>query len=408
MHRIRNLITSQKTYILLLSSLLIAILLQYGYSTGILIALLVVTLISLKYHKPEFHYAYLIPFGLYGVMVLSLCWSIDVKDSIRGLERQIGLVLIPLVFIFMPTITKETKNSVLYYFSLGMAAFTVFFILSALGLYLETGDTSVFTYHALVSSLDLNAIYVSVLTSLCLLFLLFKSKKTAITVLAIGLLSVFLLLLASKTVIVTTFFCMVLGLFHTFKKKTIVVSLLVFVGLITMLIIFPNPVKKRFNREIEASNTKEVLTCEKFGKVYDWTGTTIRLFQARIFYEMLDEDNAFITGYGINTSQEKIIEKQKEYDLWLGYYTYNFHNQYIQAFSEIGIIGFLFIVLFLVMLARQYTVNKDILFLSLFLIMLAVFVTESYLWRQRGLYHFLLLYCLFFKTEKREHRLNKK
>ena len=101
------------------------------------------------------------------------------------------------------------------------------------------------------------------------------------------------------------------------------------------MIVFSNPIKKRFNREIEASNIEEVLTFEKFNKVYDWTGTTIRLFQARIFYEMAEEDEVFLNGYGINTSQDKIVEKQKEYNLWQGYYTYNFHNQYIHALSEL-------------------------------------------------------------------------
>ncbi|MAM27675.1 MAG: hypothetical protein CMC13_01530 [Flavobacteriaceae bacterium] len=401
MNRISKLVTSQRTYIVLLCSFLIAIPLQYGYSTGILIALLLLSLFSLKYHKPEWKRAYLIPFGLYGLMILSLFWSIDLKDSIRGLERQLGLVIIPLVFIFMPTITIKTKNSILYYFSLGMSVFALFFILSASMTFFKTDDSSVFFYHALVSPLDLNAIYVSVLTSLCLLFLVFKSRKTIIVALAIGLLSLFLLLLASKTIIVVTFVCLILGLFHTFKKRTVAVSLLIFISLITILIVFSNPIKKRFNREIEASNIEEVLTFEKFNKVYDWTGTTIRLFQARIFYEMAEEDEVFLNGYGINTSQDKIVEKQKEYNLWQGYYTYNFHNQYIQAWSELGIIGFVFIVLFLVLFFKQYLVNRDVMFLSLFLIMLAVFVTESYLWRQRGLYHFLLLFCLFFKTEEK-------
>ncbi|MGB5668060.1 MAG: O-antigen ligase family protein, partial [Maribacter sp.] len=132
--------------------------------------------------------------------------------------------------------------------------------------------------------------------------------------------------------------------------------------------------------------------------VYDWTGTTLRLFQARIFTEMVREDNIFFTGYGINNSQSKIVAKQKEYNLWQGYYTYNFHNQYLQALAELGVFGLLFLFLLLGALLRQYIAGKDILFLSLFFIMFVVFITESYLWRQRGLYHFLVLYCLLFKS----------
>lgn len=406
MPKIANIVTSQKTFVFLICSLLLAIPLQYGYSTGILIALVAVSFLSLKYHKPQWNSAYLIPFGLYGLMVLSLAWSINIDESIRGLERQLGLLVIPLAFICMPSITQNSKKAIFYYFSLGMSAYALFFMVVAAVNFVETNDSSVFFYHALVSILDLNAIYVSVLCSLCIIFLLFKVKKTLLSVLALLILSVFLFLLASKTVVVATFLVSVFGLFKTFKRKTVIGSVLVLIVVLIALVLFPNPVKKRFTREIKASNIEEVFSKEKFNKVYDWTGTTIRLFQGRIFYEMLDRDDAFLTGYGINTSQSKIIEKQKEYNLWQGYYTYNFHNQYLQAFAELGVFGLLFVGLLLIVLFKQYLSNNDIFFIALFFIMLAVFITESYLWRQRGLYHFILLYCLLFKTEEEKSFIN--
>src|SRR5699024_9794916 len=100
------------------------------------------------------------------------------------------------------------------------------------------------------------------------------------------------------------------------------------------------PVGNRFANEFDADIT-EVFTSEKFSKIYPWTGTTIRLFQARIFFEMLEEDHFFLTGYGINASQQKIIEKQKHYNLYHGYFKYNFHNQYLQTFAELGSMGLL-------------------------------------------------------------------
>jgi hypothetical protein len=157
-------------------------------------------------------------------------------------------------------------------------------------------------------------------------------------------------------------------------------------------------VRDRFEREVSVSNVKEVMECERFNKVYDWTGTTIRLFQARIFKEMMDEHDAYLTGFGINNSKEKIIEKQKHYNLWQGYYEYNFHNQYIQAFAELGIFGLLFVILLLGALLKEYIRTRDILVLSFFLIATVIFLTETYIWRQRGLYHFLILYCLLINS----------
>ena len=141
-----------------------------------------------------------------------------------------------------------------------------------------------------------------------------------------------------------------------------------------------------------------MLTCEKFNRVYPWTGTTIRLFQARIFYEMADESDTFLTGFGINASQEKIVEKQNHYNLYWGYNVYNFHNQYIQAFSELGVLGFIGILLLLFFILKGYLNTKELFLLFFLIIMASVFVTESYIWRQRGMLHFLVLFGMMAKV----------
>ncbi|RLD30828.1 MAG: hypothetical protein DRI70_00030 [Bacteroidetes bacterium] len=398
MSKIDNILRSQYTYVVLITGLLVMLPLLHGFSTGALIVLLAVTLASVRYHKVEFKREFVFPILFYLLMVVSLLWSDNIKASSRGLERQLALLLIPLAFAFMPSITKKTRNIILYYFSLGMSLFAFFFMGRSLAAYITEQDQGVFFYHSLVAPLGLNAIYISVFVSLCILFMLFNQKRSLITILVIGVLSIFLLLLSSKIIIVATSILGVFGAIRNFKRSTVFKLILVILGGMMLLLFTSNPIKQRFEREISVSNVKEVLESERFNKVYDWTGTTIRLFQARIFSEMLREDGIFLTGYGISNSEDKIIKKQKEYNLWQGYYTYNFHNQYIQAFAELGIFGLLFLFLMLGVILRQYIRDKDILFLSLFFIMFVIFITESYIWRQRGLYHFLILYCLYFKT----------
>jgi len=398
MPTLNNILTSQKTYIVLIAALLVSLPLPYGFSTGVLITLLAVSLGSLPFHKFTFNKVLIVPILFYFLMVASLLWTDNTKVSTRGLERQLALVLIPLAFIFMPSISEKTRDTIMYWFSIGMALFAIFFVGAATFQYSQSHNLGIFFYHQLVAPFDLNAIYISVFVSLCILFLLFKKKKRRIVLLILGILSVFLLLLSSKIIIAATAGLGVFGVVRTFKRRTLLKLAPVFMVGLGLLLFTSNPVKQRFVREVETSNIKEVLTCERFNKVYDWTGTTIRLFQARIFSEMLVEDDILFTGYGINNSKEKIIAKQKQYNLWQGYYDYNFHNQYLQAFAELGIFGVLFLFLMLGIILRQYLLGKDLLFFSLFFILFLVFITESYLWRQRGLYHFLVLYCLFFKV----------
>ena len=398
MSRISNILTSQNTYAVIITALLVVLPLAYGFSTGLLIALAAVSLVSLKYHRLQFDKALLIPMLFYVLMAVSLAWTSDMKNSLRGLERQLAMILIPLAFIAMPAVSIKTRNQILYWFSLSLAFLAIFLVIWA-GVIYESGHSEVFFYHALVAPLDLNAIYVSVFVSLSILFLLFKQKRSMWSLLALAILSIFLLLLSSKIIIVATAILGFFGILSTFKRTTILKVIPVLLIGLGLLVFISNPIKSRFQREIAASNISEVLEANRFNKVYDWTGTTIRLFQARIFSEMLDEDPIFWTGYGINNSKEKIIEKQKHYNLWQGYYSYNFHNQYIQAFAELGIFGLLCLFLLLGIILKRYLDTKDNLFLFLFFIMLVVFITESYLWRQRGLYHFLVLFCLFFKAE---------
>jgi len=372
-----------------------------------LIVLLAASLGSVRYHKIKFPKAYFIPVLLFGLMAMSLFWTNDVKNSMRGLERQLALVLIPLAFALMPSITLKSRNRILYLFAVAVSIMALFLLALAAVHFFQFRNFSRFFYHALVAPMDLNAIYVSVMVSLSGLFLLFTQRKTLFTLLLLLVHALFLVLLSSKIIIVTTTLIAVYGIIRSFSRKKIVVLLSILAVGILLLFTTSNPVRDRFEREISVSNVKEVMECGRFNKVYDWTGTTIRLFQARIFKEMMDEEDAYLTGFGINNTKEKIIEKQKHYNLWQGYYEYNFHNQYIQTFAELGIFGLLLIFVLLGTLLREYIRTRDMLVLSFFLIATVIFLTETYIWRQRGLYHFLILFCLFIasnnpvKSEKR-------
>src|SRR5690606_33124044 len=90
---------------------------------------------------------------------------------------------------------------------------------------------------------------------------------------------------------------------------------------------------------------KQAWTNESFNPNDYFPGTAFRVYQFRIFTEMMDEDAIFWSGYGLNASYPKIEQKTIQYNLFLGnqdqpgYQTKNFHNQYIQNFAELGIFG---------------------------------------------------------------------
>ncbi|MBX2828734.1 MAG: O-antigen ligase family protein [Flavobacteriaceae bacterium] len=399
MQRIKELLLAEDTHGYLLAALLISLPLPYAFSSITTIVLVGIAFFSFLIHKKiTWKKAYWVPVGLFLLMVCSLLWSENVDKSIRGLERQLPFLIIPLAFLFMPALSKEIWKKILYRFAVAMAVFALFFMAVAGIKYMGDGNREGLFYHGLVSVFNLNAIYISCMTALSLLYMAFYSKRSWFNIVVAAILFVFLLLLSSKNMVIVTLFCGFIGLWISkrffSKKRVIIVSGVALVALVAFLF---SPLKQRMEEEL-TSNVKEVMTWEKFNRVYPWTGTTIRLFQARIFYEMANENDTFLSGFGINASQEKIVEKQNHYNLYWGYNVYNFHNQYIQAFAELGILGFLGILLLLFMILKGYLNTKELFLLFFFIIMASVFVTESYIWRQRGMLHFLVLFGLMVKV----------
>ncbi len=393
MKKLIDIVCAEKTYGFLIGGLLISIPLPYAFSSIALIVLIAAAFTSSFFHKKTFRRSYWLPVALFGIMLLSLIWTYDVGKSLRGIERQLPFLLLPMAFWLMPKLSTKTFHKSLYLFSVGMAVLAVLSLVFSGVLFLSGRPKGVFFYHSLVQHFDLNAIYISVMTSLSLLYLLFYEKRSKWNVLLILLLAGFLLLLSSKNLIIITVLAALVGYAITRKIRLKRVLFLGAIGAVLITLFFYSPLKRRWDVEF-STNAVEALTCEGFNNIYPWTGTSFRIFQARVFYELFEEYPVFFTGFGINAAQDLIAEKQNEYFVYCGFNTYNFHNQYVQTFAELGVFGFLFLVLMLAALFRSYWLNKELMPLFLFLVMASVFLTETYIWRQRGMIHFLTVYCL--------------
>jgi len=350
----------------------------------------------LVHKKPQISRGYWVPIALYLLMVVSCLWSYDVSKSLRGLERQLPFLILPLSFIFMPTLTRDSFKKILYLFAYFLSVLALYFFVNSAFLYFDGHSLGVFKYHYLVLPLELNAIYISVMVSISLLFILFYGKRNFRDITVGIILSVFLFLLSSKNVTLVTLMVFTIGApivlkFSFIKKLTVWLGA---IAVATFLVL--GPFSHRWQDELN-TDISEVFQKNEFGQVYLWTGTTLRLFQLRIFYEMIEEDSKFLTGYGVNAAQSTIIEKQQPYNVYCGFNEYNLHNQYAQTFVELGVFGFLLIMVLLGYFLHHFLKTKELMGLTIFFIMAAIFITETYIWRQRGLIHFLILFLLLFK-----------
>lgn len=357
---------------------------------------------------------------LYVLMLFSLTWTIDTKLTTSALLKGLSFFLIPFCFFLNPPLSEEGKNKIIKYYSYAFFGYAVFYLLKATIRFFITKDSSVFFYHELVT-FDVNAIHVSVYISIAFFWFLLKKTKTTLDKLALLVLFVLLFLLSSKNIIVLFF--LLLGLSLIFILKIRASQLYIVFGLATVLgLAFSGKIKDRFLIEIESNqdsgkvnqeisnssglvynvSIKEAWTKDQFQPNDYFPGTALRVYQARIFTEIIQEENRIFTGYGLNATDEKIKQKRIENNLYHEYDNFNFHNQYIQIFAELGIVGFIVLVLILFINLKNAIKTKHFVHFSFAILMISLFLTESFLSRQRGILFFILLYCLFnSKTEKR-------
>ncbi len=116
----------------------------------------------------------------------------------------------------------------------------------------------------------------------------------------------------------------------------------------------------------------------------------------------MEEDGRWFTGYGANATDSKIQQKRIEHHLYEGYDVFNFHNQYIQFFAEIGIFGFIICILMVLVNLKNAIIRKDFVHFSFAILIISLFLTESLLARQRGVLFFTLLYCCFNSFAQKE------
>jgi len=363
---------------------------------------------------------------LYFIMLISFFWSIERESTIKAFSKELSLLIIPLSIFSSKEFLIKNKKKVLKYYSYSILLLSILFLVRAFFNFIINGNLKVFLYHDLVSK-DLNAIHVSVFVSIAFFYFFIKDLKKTIDYFLIIYLFVFLLLLSSKIIVFTTILLILIYFFFysrsankmRLRNLTFIIAIILgslYFGKIKEKILFEFKIKADSNIGHTVINKKEVGSNiismkeawynEKFNQTDYFSGTSFRVYQARLLFDFLKEDRIFWTGFGLNASYDKIEEKGIKYNVFLGnhsvegYQKKNFHNQYVQNFAELGVIGFLILLMILFINIKNALKTKDFIHIAFAVLMISLFLTESFLWRQRGVLFFTILYCLFNSTKK--------
>ena len=414
--KIRDLIKDPKVFIYLLAAILISLPLKFAFGSIACLLFLAVSFSSLYKLKFAYNKALVFPMALYVMMVISLLWTQDTESTLAGLKKEILIFIIPLTFLFIPALSKEKVYKIFRIYSFSMVFYAIYYFINAIVRYATTGNQQVFFYHELVTS-DLSAIYVSAFASFALFYFISIKNKSRTERLATIILVILLCLLSSKTIIFIDFLlfvCYYIFFSETHKGIKEITIFVVSVFLVFSLV-FVKESRERLLTEYETAfvdNTVNKKNTTENVKVYNvslkqaWNndqfqennffpGTALRIFQTRIFIEMLRERNIVFTGFGFEASQPHIREKAKQHHLPAEYGEYNFHNQYVQTFAELGLFGFIVLLSMLYVNIKNAWDNKSFLHIVFSITMIVLFLSESFLCRQRGVVFFITIYCLF-------------
>ena len=414
-----------KDSFILLSIVLSTLPLQNIFVSLATILFLVFSILNIKNKQKNFSKELFIPVFLFFVMALSLLWSVDFKSSLSGLQKSLSFLVFPLCFFILPKITKESLNKIFIIFSFSMTLYALFYLGNAFIGFLQTNDSSLFFYNNLVP-IDPGAVYMSVFASFALFYFIQINHKKVFDKIALPILTIFLFLLSSKSIITVDFIIIICyyAFFAEIPSSTKTLTIFMVSVFLFFSIFFVKEVKERFMIEyetafvdntlensLEKANVKvhnvsisEALNDTKFNKTDFFPGTALRIYQIRIFKEIMSENNKFLTGFGLEASQEQIRKKAIENNLHQDYGEYNFHNQYIQTFAELGILGLIVLVWMLFVNIINALRNKDFLHIAFAITMIMLFLSESFFCRQRGIVFFIVLFCLFNATTTKTNK----
>lgn len=435
-----NLLNESKTNIsfLPLVLLMVSIPLKLGINNVFLVVFVVSILMNKSKSKFSFSLILMLPILLFLWMGLSYFWSIDPSRTITAIPKEITLLIIPLSFSFI-LISKSQKQTSIRIYSFAMVFFVVYYLVRAIIRYAITQDSRVFFYHGeneddygLVPKL-LNAIHFSVFVAIAFFYFFTQEVKTKLNIGLSLLLFGFIVLLSSKNIFLVLIILIAIYLLFYSKiaNKMRLRNLILFFVVVGLVFSF-GKIQERFYLEFQSNTGKSIShnvvsglnegvnnlsiydawNKEKFTTNDFFPGTAFRVYQARLFFEFLEEEPIFWKGFGLNASFKKLEEKGEKYNVYKGtgnddgYQNKNFHNQYIQNFAELGVLGLLFLLAMLFLLLKKAIHNKDFIHFTFSILMISVFLTESFMWRQRGVVFFIIFYCLFMAENHKKEKLN--
>jgi len=340
------------------------------------------------------------------INLAGIIYSFDKKEAFKDIERQLSIVLFPVIFSLNGLDWQQYKTRILKLFGLTCVLTILYLYADAIHIILynklplQSLFSLAFINHNFAEPVGLHATYFSMyvaLSAAVFLHLFLKEKKNTyrfIYAVAISILLAGLLQLASRSVLIATIILIIPG-FLLFmptgmqRFRFIVVSVLVL--LIAILGITKiDSFKKRYVSELKNDLTQASINNEILEpRIIRWR-YTVQLIR-----------HSPVIGYGSGSEKMLLKEKYFENKLYNSYINeLNAHNQYLSILLKTGMVGLLIFLLTLFYGFVSAWHNRDIVFAAFMIIISIVSFSENLLDVNKGIFFYAFFFSFFVASGK--------
>lgn len=316
------------------------------------------------------------------------------------LERQLTILLIPLLLPLAIEFDDSRKRGLLNAFTLSLVLTIPYLFVNAFGMLRQmklplSGIMSQeFFHHRFSDPIGIHAGYLSLYVAIAIFYLLQRlfepASKTQQLLFSFGLLILFagLFFLAARNVWGATF-VIVCGVFPFFYIRNKLRFFSVVIVLLAAALLAATQVpylKKRFTSEfasdISAAHNR------------DFTGVEPRIDRWVCAGELIAKSPLY--GYGTGDEIPMLQAQYMQHGLYISYLEeFNAHNQYLSYLLKNGIIGLAALLFCFGWFLRLAVRAKDFIYISFLLLLLIGFATENILDTNKGILFFALFNTFF-------------
>ncbi len=340
---------------------------------------------------------------VYVMTLVSLTYTSNHKEGMFVLEKQMTLLIVPIIFGFSLKVTITDFKLVIYSFILSVFIACCYLLYLFLTRYMIVKDILPFQFflntqlhHQFSSALNLHATYFSIYVCFsiaCSSYLLFKARSAYKIVAALFLIvfMISLVLLSSRIILIALFIITVCVLPFFLRKKALIIYGILFLSGCAVLFYAVSNIsafKDRFKtdtlRELNLKRGKDKLfTFENITTTNDAT----RAERWKCAVELIQEKP--VLGYGTGDEKKRLEEKYVKYKLTnSSVNNFDAHNQYLAFMIKSGIFGLL---AFLILLGQSFFIaikTRNYYLLCFIIIISMTALTENVLESNKGILFF--------------------